>query len=980
MPSVLQLPSLWCSTCSLRLVAHDGLHHTSKAKRLRRTVRRRSIWFVPVLLVAGCHTSSNYVNLAGKACGLRHIKHRTWFGSACHPDSQEGTTINTDLSRDEAFMERLQGLALEALTWPFLVDRQRLIWASALEFDAVPVEELPPWFLEQQNLSRRSLGVHLLSMDGKRALLCSSGVDGHVPDTELKRFLRTARCVCKASDYILVTCGSCQLTEESERWLRRYGAVKKPLTKQALWRYAREQRRDINLEHSADLPLRPCQEACLNACAKGARVVELACGTGKTRIMRELANDASECDRVLVTTPSRVLMEQISKEFPTFCKVGMGYNRGVNFSAPGFVSVTDSVHRLQKIKFGRVLIDEAHHPIPRGMPEGRELYKFSATHVEDVDYRYAMSRAIQDGVLCDYDMTLPVTTKGHPFLSLAHLLVSMAGHFRRVLAYCNSVAEAKRFRSLLESLGLAAWHMNGFTRLREREKIMEEFTGCMQKPVHILVTVQVLGEGVNIPNADTCMFVEPRNSYKSIVQAMGRVLRHHPSKPLAHIVLPAIAADPRSSQPEVLEADRLRVVAREKASTVPHAGEKGVLQAGHGKLASGNTDMASIRSAADTASSRAVANQSSVRGPVRPKATQAWTHKGRRKENFPTKVHPDKSSSEVLVEGTSVSIDNVTYEYRPARQSREVQAYTRRTGNEAMSGHEGLRALVPGGFHEQVERFMLVIAQADSRLQQQPLQSRLRVVDARSETLTAGIITKDIFHKVTFVLKASRTDAWADRFQALEKFVREKARLPTERAKDDYERNLGIWLRTLGISVRQRTAPTYRVQRMLGSPWPLIRNRVQEWLGYDLVFTERCDRLKEFVRKHGKIPTRREFMGNKASTGYQLVTFLANVRAGAFRITETRLQMLREVHPLVAEKLASWIGSKRGLQERAWHQRAQRVIDFVTRHARIPKPKVRQEFADYWWLTTQKYRFALLPEEWKRKLLHYPVLASYLLS
>ena len=39
-------------------------------------------------------------------------------------------------------MERLQGLAREALTWPFLVDRQRLIWASVLEFDAVPVEDL----------------------------------------------------------------------------------------------------------------------------------------------------------------------------------------------------------------------------------------------------------------------------------------------------------------------------------------------------------------------------------------------------------------------------------------------------------------------------------------------------------------------------------------------------------------------------------------------------------------------------------------------------------------------------------------------------------------------------------------------------------------------------------------------------------------------------------------------------------------------
>eukprot|EP00439_Symbiodinium_sp_Y106_P077158 s585_g16.t1 len=37
------------------------------------------------------------------------------------------------------------------------------------------------------------------------------------------------------------------------------------------------------------------------------------------------------------------------------------------------------------------------------------------------------------------------------------------------------------------------------------------------------------------------MFVEPRSSYVSIIQAIGRVLRPHPSKPMAHIVLPAVA-------------------------------------------------------------------------------------------------------------------------------------------------------------------------------------------------------------------------------------------------------------------------------------------------------------------------------------------------------------------------------------------------------------------------------------------------------
>ena len=44
-------------------------------------------------------------------------------------------------SRDVDFMERLQNLAREALTWEHLSDHQRLVWAAAVELDVVPVQE-----------------------------------------------------------------------------------------------------------------------------------------------------------------------------------------------------------------------------------------------------------------------------------------------------------------------------------------------------------------------------------------------------------------------------------------------------------------------------------------------------------------------------------------------------------------------------------------------------------------------------------------------------------------------------------------------------------------------------------------------------------------------------------------------------------------------------------------------------------------------
>ena len=46
-------------------------------------------------------------------------------------------------------------------------------------------------------------------------------------------------------------------------------------------------------DRPGDPSLRSCQTDCLQACAKGARIIEMACGTGKTRVIKELVNNIS---------------------------------------------------------------------------------------------------------------------------------------------------------------------------------------------------------------------------------------------------------------------------------------------------------------------------------------------------------------------------------------------------------------------------------------------------------------------------------------------------------------------------------------------------------------------------------------------------------------------------------------------------------------------------------------------------------------
>ena len=93
-------------------------------------------------------------------------------------------------------------------------------------------------------------------------------------------------------DYVVVTNEGCKLASDSKRWLSQYKAEQKYLSKHALRRLPDISDR-ATVGPSVDLPLRSCQMACLEACVQGARVVEMACGTGKTRIIRELAENTS---------------------------------------------------------------------------------------------------------------------------------------------------------------------------------------------------------------------------------------------------------------------------------------------------------------------------------------------------------------------------------------------------------------------------------------------------------------------------------------------------------------------------------------------------------------------------------------------------------------------------------------------------------------------------------------------------------------
>ena len=731
--------------------------------------------------------------------------------------------------------------------------------------------------------------------------------------------------------------------------------------------------------------------------------------------------------------PLRALLDQFALDFPGFCKVGTGHNKKIDFDAKGFLAVTDSVHLLKKLKFDSIFVDEGHHPLPPEMPRSAEMYRFSATHTDEPDFRYTMGQAIEDGVLCDYDITVPALTAHHAYVCLGDLLLKQVGRFRRVLAYCNSIAEAKRFRMVLRELGLAAWHINGNTAFKKRETVIAEFAGLLHKPVHVLVTVEVLGEGINIPNADTCMFVEPRNSYRSIVQAIGRVLRHHPAKTLAHIILPALAivtsrpplVSPGESRSEkILRQHRTPEEASNFGGQLPNSDcEEGNWHR-HARNLRSKSKAAISLTFPSSSQPRKVNPVSEPDGPqdcaLCSKEAEQSEAKLQHKNGMPRLLEPvakDMSHKQDTAErwlfpsdgsakpGTcdpcefdkpaAVKAQQTSQEQRTSRSefSREIDEEPKveefdkgdaASQNEATLRQGLLRSKPLAGsqpdwwFGSQLERFLATLMLADHRLINATAGHRIQVADCTLEdgaTMIKGL-TGDIYSQLSMIL--SRGDHWEICFRDLEMFVQSNGRLPRRSSRDSVEKRLSIWLNDQNAPVKTRSIPLHRLQRLLFASSSLIRRRVQGWqIGDpDGRFGEKCKELRQYVQTNHCMPKESE------ASCKTLAAWLANLRNNAGLLSLDKKKMLQELHPLVKAEIQTWWKAPPVHRMPLWERQFGQLSEFVSTTGRLPRSTgASLERRCYNWLNVERRKLlaGYLPAELIRRLRSsHPPIAAYI--
>ena len=124
----------------------------------------------------------------------------------------------------------------------------------------------------------------------------------------------------------------------------------------------------------------------------------------------------------------------------------------------------------------------------------------------------------------------------------------------RAVAFSNTIAASKHFIELVEleqqeqsalaerNLAIEGRHVDGKSGVPERDRQLAWLgdTLTLDQRCHVLSNARCLTEGIDVPELDAVLFLQPRKSQIDVVQAVGRVMRKAKGKRYGYIILPVV--------------------------------------------------------------------------------------------------------------------------------------------------------------------------------------------------------------------------------------------------------------------------------------------------------------------------------------------------------------------------------------------------------------------------------------------------------
>jgi len=299
------------------------------------------------------------------------------------------------------------------------------------------------------------------------------------------------------------------------------------------------------------------------------------CGMGKTIIFTAIAQaSAARGRRVLILVHRRELLRQASRKL-----TDIGLDHGLiaagikpSSAAVQVASVQTIARRLSRIDWqpDLIIIDEAHHATSnqwqatlqhwpsayrlgvtatpcrldgRGLRSAFDHLVLGPSMADLITAGYLTSARIYappqvadlSGIRTragDYANDQAAAAMDRPTVTgdaIAHYQRLAAG--QQAIAFCCNIAHAESVCAAFLAAGIAASPLLGTTI--NRDQVVADFGAGL---VQVLVTVDVVSEGFDVPAASVAILLRPSKSLGLYLQQVGRVLRPAPGKQAALIL------------------------------------------------------------------------------------------------------------------------------------------------------------------------------------------------------------------------------------------------------------------------------------------------------------------------------------------------------------------------------------------------------------------------------------------------------------
>ncbi|MDO4590420.1 MAG: DEAD/DEAH box helicase family protein [Slackia sp.] len=222
-----------------------------------------------------------------------------------------------------------------------------------------------------------------------------------------------------------------------------------------------------------------------------------------------------------------------------------------------------------------------------------------------VFYRLSFGRAVDEGLLTDYrvialtvseDVVSEVYQRamadeeGFEITDAAKVIGCWkgladqgkkdgSGHpLKNAVAFCSTIPESRRISEYFERTVKAyidyereqgndvpgmecdVRHVDGTMDMANRKDKLAWLADTSEERCHILSNVRCLSEGVDVPNLDAIMFLQPKKSRVEVVQAVGRVMRRFEGKDYGYIILPVVIPAGYTPEEALDNTDAFKVV------------------------------------------------------------------------------------------------------------------------------------------------------------------------------------------------------------------------------------------------------------------------------------------------------------------------------------------------------------------------------------------------------------------------------------